>query len=88
MLDVEANQWQPLAQARLTHVQSSHKLVMLFWVSVHVYRGNHQQLFENMCKYHFKSQGACVLTSHGKHQRFEPNPKACQCSVGITEKEV
>lgn len=56
---------------------------MLFWVSVDVYKqGCNQPLFEIMCKYYFNPQRvhAC-LASHGKHQRFEPVPKVCQCSV-------
>jgi hypothetical protein len=56
---------------------------MLFWVSVDVYKqGCNQPLFEIMYKYYFNPQRvhAC-LASHGKHQRFEPVPKVCQCSV-------
>ena len=89
-------QCKPLAQAWLTHMnittwygiswvsmESWHKLVMLFWVSVDVYKqGCNQPLFEIMYKYYFNPQRvhAC-LASHGKHQRFEPVPKVCQCSV-------
>ena len=75
-------QCKPLAQAWLTHMnittwygiswvsmESWHKLVMLFWVSVDVYKqGCNQPLFEIMYKYYFNPQRvhAC-LASHGKH---------------------